>query len=138
MQNREIFREREIKEMETVMQVKNIQPNGHYVQAMVHNSTIYVSGQFSVDAETGERMFGTVREETERALGNIELILKEFGSDRSRILKTTAYVCSMEDWSEVNKAYSSFFKEHRPVRTIVNAKELHFGFKVEIEAIAAL
>ena len=124
--------------MEAVRQVKNIQPNGHYVQAMVHNHTIYVSGQFSVDAETGERRFGTVQEEAERALGNIELILKELGSDRNRILKTTAYVCSMDDWGEVNKAYSSFFKEHCPARTIVNAKELHFGFKVEIEAVAAL
>ena len=124
--------------METVAQVCNIQPNGHYVQATVHNGTIYVSGQFSVDADTGERTFGTVREEAKQALDNIELILKALGSDRSKILKTTAYVCSMDDWGEVNEAYAGFFKEHRPARTIVNAKELHFGFKVEIEAIAAL
>ena len=124
--------------METVAQVCNIQPNGHYVQATVHNGTIYVSGQFSVDADTGERKFGTVREEAKQALENIELILKALGSDRSKILKTTAYVCSMDDWGEVNEAYAGFFQEHRPARTIVNAKELHFGFKVEIEAIAAL
>ena len=124
--------------MEAIRQVKRIQPNGHYVQAVIHNDTIYVSGQFSVDADTGEQKFGTVQEETERALGNIELILKGLGSDRSKILKTTAYVCSMDDWSGVNEAYIGFFKEHRPARTIVNAKELHFGFKVEIEAIAAL
>lgn len=124
--------------METITQVKNIQPNGHYVQATIHNGTIYVSGQFSVDADTGERRFGTVQEETERALENIELILKKAGSDRRKILKTTAYVCSMEDWGHVNEAYIRFFGAHRPSRTIVNVRELHFGFKVEIEAVAAL
>lgn len=124
--------------METIIQTKEIRPNGHYAQALIHNGVIYVSGQFSVDADTGERKFGTVQEETRRALENIELILKASGSDRQKILKTTAYVCSMEDWSDVNEAYVNFFGEHRPARTIVNAKELHFGFKVEIEAIAAL
>lgn len=124
--------------METIIQTKEIRPNGHYAQALIHNGVIYVSGQFSVDADTGERKFGTVQEETRRALENIELILKASGSDRQKILKTTAYVCSMEDWSDVNEAYVNFFGEHCPARTIVNAKELHFGFKVEIEAIAAL
>lgn len=124
--------------METIIQTKEIRPNGHYAQALIHNGVIYVSGQFSVDADTGERKFGTVQEETRRALENIELILKASGSDRQKILKTTAYVCSMEEWSDVNEAYVNFFGEHRPARTIVNAKELHFGFKVEIEAIAAL
>lgn len=124
--------------METIIQTKGIRPNGHYAQAMIHNGMIFVSGQFSVDADTGERKFGTVQEETRRALENIELILKASGSERKKILKTMAYVCSMEDWAGVNEAYINFFGEHRPARTIVNAKELHFGFKVEIEAIAAL
>lgn len=124
--------------MESTIQTEGIRPNGHYAQAVIHNGTIYVSGQFSVDADTGERVFGTIQEETKRALENIEKILLASGSDRSRILKTTAYVCSMEDWSGVNEAYAGFFGEHRPARTIVNAKELHFGFKVEIDAIAAL
>lgn len=124
--------------MELITQVHKIKANGHYAQASIHNGVIYVSGQFSVDPYTGERKFGTVREEAERALENIELILKEAGSDRSKMIKTTAYVCSMEDWGEVNEAYERFFGSHRPARSIVNAKELHFGFKVEIEAVAAV
>lgn len=102
--------------METIIQTKEIRPNGHYAQALIHNGVIYVSGQFSVDADTGERKFGTVQEETRRALENIELILKASGSDRQKILKTTAYVCSMEDWSDVNEAYVNFFGEHRPAQ----------------------
>ena len=47
-------------------------------------------------------------------------------------------VCSMEDWAKVNEVYDEFFGDYRPSRTIVNAKELHFGFKVEIEAIATV
>lgn len=124
--------------MEFITQMKALKANGHYAQAAIHQGTIYVSGQFSVDPETGERQFGTISEETERALKNIELVLKEAGSHKNRILKTTAYVSSMEDWSQVNEVYERFFEGHKPARSIVNAKELHFGFKVEIEAIAAV
>lgn len=124
--------------MKAIEQVENIRANGHYAQAMVYNGAIYVSGQFSVNSETGERKFGTIQEETEQVLSNIELTLKKAGSDRSKILKTTAYVCSLEDWEKVNEAYECFFGEHKPARSIVKVEELHYGFKVEIEAIAGV
>ena len=124
--------------MTVISQTRHMKANGHYSPAIEYDGVIYVSGQFSVDPDTGERKYGTVEDETLQALTNIELVLKEAGSDRSRILQTTAYVCSMEDWDKVNDAYMQFFGAHKPVRIIVNAKELHFGFKVEIEAVAAV
>ena len=119
-------------------QIQTLKANGHYSSAIKSGETIYVSGQFAVDPATGERKFGTVQEETRQALQNIEMILQDAGSDRNHILQTTAYVCSMEDWAKVNEVYDEFFGDYRPSRTIVNAKELHFGFKVEIEAIATV
>ena len=119
-------------------QIQTLKANGHYSSAIKSGETIYVSGQFAVDPATGKRKFGTVQEETRQALQNIEMILQDAGSDRNHILKTTAYVCSMEDWAKVNEVYDEFFGDYRPSRTIVNAKELHFGFKVEIEAIATV
>jgi 2-iminobutanoate/2-iminopropanoate deaminase len=44
----------------------------------------------------------------------------------------------MELWDEVNEVYASVLGEHKPARAIVPVKDLHFGTKIEIQAIAAV
>lgn len=124
--------------MESVTTKNALKPAGHYSQAIIHNGVMYISGQLSVDPDTGEKKFGAIEEETARVLGNIELILKEAGSSKSKVLKTTIYIPDISLWDKVNKVYSEFFGDHKPARSVVPTKELHFGFKVEIEAIAAV
>ncbi len=34
--------------------------------------------------------------------------------------------------------YARFFGDHRPARAIVPTRDLHFGFQIEIEAVAAV
>ncbi len=34
------------------------------------------------------------------------------------------------------KLYKQYFGDHKPARSIVPTKELHFGFEIELEAIA--
>ena len=41
-------------------------------------------------------------------------------------------------WDRVNAVYGEVFGDHRPARAVVQTRELHFGFQVEVEAIAAL
>ncbi|MCY6371317.1 RidA family protein [Clostridium ganghwense] len=115
-----------------------LKPSGHYSQAIVHNDLVYISGQLSIDPNTGEKKLGTIEEETARVLKNIELILKEADSDKNHVLKTTIYISDISLWDKVNKVYSDFFKNHKPTRAIVPTKELHFGFKVEIDVIATI
>ncbi|MCY6485038.1 Rid family detoxifying hydrolase [Clostridium aestuarii] len=115
-----------------------LKPSGHYSQAIVHNDLVFISGQLSIDPETGEKKFGTIEDETDRILKNIELILKEAGSDKNHILKTTIYIPDISLWDKVNKVYSDFFENHKPTRSVVPTKDLHFGFKVEIEVIATI
>ena len=113
-------------------------PAGHYSQAVVHNGLVFVSGQLAVDPETKERKTGPVEEETKLVLSNISGILKAAGSDKNNVIKTTVYVSDISLWDRVNKVYADFFGEHKPARAVVPTKELHFGFKVEIEAVAAV
>ena len=70
-------------------------------------------------------------------LSNIGAILKAANSDLSRVLKMTVYVSDMDYWGAVNTVYARIMGEHRPARAIVPTKELHYGFLLEIEAIAA-
>lgn len=114
------------------------QPAGHYSQATVHGGIVYVSGQLPIVPETGERRTGSIEEQTEQALRNLFAILRAAGSDASHVLKTTVYISDIESWGRVNAVYASLFGDHRPARAIVPTRDLHFGFQVEIEAIAAV
>jgi len=113
-------------------------PKGHYSPAVVHNGLVYVSGQLPRNAETGAVETGAIEAQTELALRNVEDILKAAGSDLNHVLQFTIYVSDMELWDKVNETYASVLGEHKPARAIVPVKDLHFGTKIEIQAIAAV
>ena len=114
------------------------EPAGHYSQAVVHNNLVYVSGQLPIDPKTGEKRISSIEEQTEQALKNLAAILQAAGSNLNQVIKTTVYISDIELWGRVNEVYVKFFGEHRPARAVVPTKNLHFGFQIEIEAIAAI
>ncbi|MCK5762826.1 MAG: RidA family protein [Clostridiales bacterium] len=115
-----------------------LKPTGHYSQAIVHNDIIYLSGQLAVNPVTGKKEFGSIEQETLCVLRNIELILNEAGSDINHVLKATLYIPDIALWNNVNEVYTNFFGNHKPARSIVPTNDLHFGFKIEIDIIAAI
>lgn len=112
-------------------------PAGHYSQATVHDGVVYVAGQLAIEPGTGARKLGSVEEQTERTLRNVHAILRAAGSDWDRVLKVTIYVADIGLWGQVNATYARILGDHRPARAIVPTKELHHGFLVEIDCIAA-
>jgi 2-iminobutanoate/2-iminopropanoate deaminase len=113
-------------------------PAGHYSQATVHQGVVYVAGQLAIDPATGEKRLGSIEEQTEQTLHNVEAILKAAGSGFDRLLKVTVYISDIELWGVVNTAYLRILGPHKPARAIVPTKELHHGFLIEIDAIAAV
>jgi 2-iminobutanoate/2-iminopropanoate deaminase len=87
---------------------------------------------------TGEKCLGSIEEQSSLVLSNIRGILRAAGSDLNRVLKMTVYVSDISHWARVNEIYTLFLGEHRPARAVVPVKDLHYGFQIEIEAIAAL
>lgn len=124
--------------MRTIETPNAPRPAGHYSQAIVHDGLVFVAGQLPLDPSTTEKRVGTFEEQTEQALKNIAEILKAAGSDLSHVLKTTVYISDIGLWGRVNTVYAKAFGEHRPARAVVPVKELHFGYQIEIEAIAAV
>src|SRR5688572_14725067 len=112
-------------------------PAGHYSQAVVYNGIVYVAGQLSIDPKTGERKIGTIEEQTELALSNVSEILKAANSDLSRVLKMTVYIADINLWGAVNTVYARVMGDHRPARAVIPTGELHYGFLIGIEAVAA-
>ena len=111
---------------------------GHYSQAVVYDGLVFVSGQLSIDPQTGEKKLGSIEEQTEQVLSNVAAILNAAGSDMSRVLKMTVYVADINLWEAVNKVYARVMGEYRPARAVVPTGALHYGFLIEIEAIAAV
>jgi 2-iminobutanoate/2-iminopropanoate deaminase len=113
-------------------------PKGHYSPAIIHNGLVYVSGQLPRNPVSGEVETGAIETQTELALRNVEDILHAAGSDLNHVLQMTIYVSEMELWDKVNETYALILGEHKPARAIVPVKDLHFGTKIEIHAIAAV
>jgi reactive intermediate/imine deaminase len=113
-------------------------PAGHYSPGIVHDGLVYVSGQLPMDLKTREPFTGAIEGQTELALLNVETVLKEAGSDLDHVLQMTIYVSDMELWGKVNETYAKVMGEHRPARAMIPVKDLHFGTKIEIQAIAAV
>ena len=113
-------------------------PAGHYSQAVVYSGLVFVSGQLSIDPQTGEKKLGSIEEQTEQTLNNVAAILEASGSSLSRVLKMTVYVADIELWSAVNAVYSRILGEHKPARAVIPTGKLHYGFLIEIDAIAAV
>ncbi|MFZ1701628.1 MAG: RidA family protein [Pyrinomonadaceae bacterium] len=112
------------------------QPKGHYSPGIEHNGLIYVSGQLPMTLDTREPFAGDIETQTELALRNVEHVLKAAGSGLDHVVQMTIYVSDMELWGKVNEVYARVMGEHRPARAIVPVKDLHFGTKIEIQAIA--
>ncbi len=113
-------------------------PKGHYSPAVEHNGLIFVSGQLPINHETGEVETGSIELQTELALRNVETILVVANSDLNHVLQFTIYISEMDDWGKVNEVYAAILGEHKPARAIVPVKNLHFGTKIEIQAIATV
>ncbi len=109
---------------------------GPYAQAIIHDGLIYVSGQGAVDPATNEIKLGTVEEEAELALRNLQIILEEAGSSLKNTLKVTVYLLDMEEFARFNGVYRKYFGDHLPARTCIQAACLPFETRVEIDAIA--
>lgn len=114
------------------------QPAGHYSQAIEHQGFVYVSGQLPINSKSEEKYVGSIEEQTEQALANLEAILRKANSGKNNVLKVTVYISDIALWDRVNSVYARFFGNHRPARAIVPTRELHFGFQIEIEAVAAV
>ncbi len=112
------------------------EPKGHYSSAVEHNGLIFVSGQIPADPETGRVETGSIEAQTELALRNVERILRAAGSDLDHVLQMTVYISEMELWDAVNAVYKRILGDHKPARAIVPVKELHYGTKIEIQAVA--
>ena len=111
---------------------------GHYSQAMVHGGVVYVAGQLPIVPGNPEAKLATFEEQARRVLDNVIAVLEASGSGADLVLKSTVYITDVAHWPAFNAIYAEKFGAHKPARTVVPVAALHYGYLVEMDAIAAL
>ena len=97
---------------------------------------IYTAGQIALDPETMSVVEGDVKAQTERVMANLQAVLQAAGSDLSKVVKTTCFLATMDDFGAMNEVYARWFGDHRPARSTVAAAGLPRNVRVEIEVVA--
>lgn len=111
---------------------------GHYSQAIVHAGLVYVAGQLPVVPGDPDRRLADFAAQARQVIANVIAIVEAAGSSRDRILRTTVYIADVAHWPAFNAIYAEMLGSHRPARTVVPVAQLHYGYLVEMDAIAAV
>ena len=111
-----------------------------YSRAVRVGNVIEVSGTTTAVDENGKTLgIDDPYEQTRLALGRIEKALNEAGATMSDVVRTRIFVTDIARWEAVGRAHGEFFKDIKPVNTMVEVKALISPeLLVEIEATAIL
>jgi 2-iminobutanoate/2-iminopropanoate deaminase len=107
-----------------------------YSQAIKANGLVYVSGQLALKPDHAEMVADNITGQTEQVLANLRAILEAAGSSLDRLVKTTVFLQSLDDFPAMNEVYKQHVGDEPPARSTVEVARLPSGALVEIEAIA--
>ena len=112
--------------------IQRFQKDHRMSQAVVHNGVVYVAGQVGEPHED-------VAAQTRTALAEIEALLAEVGSDKSKILMATIWLADMADFETMNSVWDAWVDpENPPARATGEAKLAAPEYRVEIIVTAAV
>ena len=109
---------------------------GPYSQAILTNNTLYCSGQIAINPTTGDLVINNIKDETNQVMQNILAILKAANMNFNNVVKCSIFMKDMNDYQEINKIYSIFFKNSPPAREAIQVSKLPKNANLEISIIA--
>ncbi|MGD0484316.1 MAG: RidA family protein [Gemmatimonadales bacterium] len=111
---------------------------GPYSQGVIANGVLYTAGQVALDPATMTVVPGDVKAQTDRVLRNLKAVLEAAGTSLGKVVKTTVFLASMDDFAAMNEVYARHFGGHKPARSTVAVKTLPKSALVEIDCTAVL
>lgn len=108
---------------------------GPYSQGIITGNLLFASGQIPIVPETGNIIEGGIEIQAEQSIKNVGEILKEAGTDYTKVVKTTCFLADMNDFAAFNAVYEKYFTE-KPARSCVAVKTLPKNVLCEVEVIA--
>ena len=116
------------------MTIRRIDIGPRMSKAVVHGHTVYLAGQVA------EKALGkSVGEQTQEILELVDALLKEAGTDKTRVLSANIWLTDIGTFAEMNLAWDAWVPAgHTPARATVEARLAAPQYKVEIAVIAAI
>lgn len=114
--------------------IKRITVGPRMSQAVVHGDTVYLSGQVATTA-AGK----SVTEQTEEILAQIDALLAEAGTDKTKLLTANVYIVDIANFGELNAVWEAWVSPgNTPCRTTIEAKLARPEYGIEIGVVAAI
>ena len=83
------------------MTIRRIEAGPRMSQAVIHGNTVYLAGQVGAPGKS-------VTEQTKAVLASVERLLKEAGSEKSKILQAIIWLADMADFAEMNAVWDQW------------------------------
>ena len=113
-------------------EIKRIGTGPRMSEAVIYNGVVYLAGQVALPGQS-------VTEQAKGALAEVDRILAEVGSDKTRILSTQIWLADMADFAAMNAVWDAWVPQgHTPARATGEAKLATPDYKVEFIVTAAL
>jgi 2-iminobutanoate/2-iminopropanoate deaminase len=107
-----------------------------FPQAVIADKFIFLSGTPGLDLNSGQVVSDDFAEQTRQCFLNIKIILEEAGSSLNKVIKTTVFMVTGNDFSVLNKVYSEIFPENPPARSTPQVMPFPGGILISVECIA--
>ncbi|TCM64532.1 RidA family protein [Rhizobium sp. BK068] len=102
-------------------------------QAVSYGGLVYIAGQVANDRKAG--ISGQVSD----VLAKIEALLKEAGTDKSKLLAVNIFLPNISDFDAMNTVYDAWLDPENPAaRACIEARLADPDLRVEMTAVAAL
>jgi enamine deaminase RidA (YjgF/YER057c/UK114 family) len=116
------------------MSLKRIGAGNRMSEAVIHNGMVYLAGMVA-ETTVGK----SVKEQTQDILSQIDDILKQAGSDKTKIVKANIWLTDIKTWAQMNEAWDAWVVPGQtPARATVESKLAAPGLDVEIMVEAAI
>ena len=113
--------------------IKRYQVGTRMSQAVAFGGVVYVAGQVAEDGRA------TVADQTRSVLAKIDGLLKEAGTDKSKLLAINVFLPNIADFATMNSVYDAWVDlANPPARACVEARLADPDLRVEMTAVAAL
>lgn len=114
------------------MSIRRIGVGPRMSQAVIHGNTVYLAGQVGTAG-------ASVTDQSKDILAEVDRLLAEVGSDKTKILQAIIWLADMNDFAEMNAVWDAWVDPaHTPARATGEAKLATPEYKVEMIITAAI
>jgi 2-iminobutanoate/2-iminopropanoate deaminase len=111
-------------------------PGGHYSHAVRAGGLVFVSGQLPIEPDGTRLSDQDFEKQARQALANVSAALASAATGIDDLVQVRVYITDINDWPVFDRVYSEWIGSVRPARAVVPVPALHYGFRIEIEAVA--